>query len=168
MMKLAWSMISHPDKLWVKIMKAKYSCGIYTIPTFCHNSRSSTTWRAIAKAWDEVKPNLIWVVHNGHHTKFGKDCWIPGVGALSDIMEASIPQSESNFPVSHYVQNGRWNWNLFDRLVPASICEKIAYLKPPKSSTADSLCWNLTSDGEFSLKSAYDLLLRSHPHQSHF
>lgn len=59
MMKLAWNMISQPNKLWGKIMSAKYSCGIYFIPRFCKKANSSTTWRAIVNAWEDVKPNLI-------------------------------------------------------------------------------------------------------------
>lgn len=32
MMKLAWSLISDSEKLWVKVMKAKYNCGSQTMP----------------------------------------------------------------------------------------------------------------------------------------
>lgn len=163
MMKLAWSMISQTHKLWVRIMRAKHSCGIYTVPKFCYKTNYSSTWKTIVKAWEEVKPNLIWVINNGHDTRFRKDNWIPGVGALADILDSSIPQTESEFHVCHYASNGNWNWQLVENIIPASICDKIAYLKPPSSSSSDFPYWNLSSDGDFPLKTAYKYILKHKP-----
>lgn len=62
MMKLAWSMLIHQDKLWVRIMKAKYSCSLYHVPKFYHKAKSTSTWRAIVNAWADVKNNIIYVI----------------------------------------------------------------------------------------------------------
>lgn len=158
MMNLTWTMISHPDKLWVRIMKAKFSCGPLIIPTFIKKSTFTSTWKAMVDPWDDVKPNCIWGINNGQDSKFWRDNWIPGVGVLADILVNSIPDAELNFPVSHYCSNGNWNWNLINRHVPADICDKIACLKPPCLGARDFPCWNLTSDGYFSLKSAYGII----------
>lgn len=140
MVKLAWNMISQPNKLRVKIMRAKYSCGVYSIPKFCLKARTLSTWKAIVNAWEEVKPNLLWVINNGHDTRFLKDNLIPGVGVLANILDSSIPHPKSDFPVVHYSLNGNWNWYIFEMIIPASICDKIAYLKPPSFTWSDFPC----------------------------
>lgn len=35
MMKLAWSLVSEHEKVWVRIMKAKYSCGVLSMTGKC-------------------------------------------------------------------------------------------------------------------------------------
>lgn len=139
-------------------MKAKYSCGLYFVLKFCYKTKSTSTWKAIVNAWPDVKNKIIWVIKKGHDTRFWKDNWIPGVGVLACFLESSIPEGESEFPVFHYVIDGNWNWNLIQRTVPMKICDKIAFLKPPCSDDKHFPCWNLSLDGYFSLKTAYEVM----------
>ncbi|KAH9728215.1 putative ribonuclease H protein [Citrus sinensis] len=56
-------------------------------------------------------------------------------------------------------ENGNWNWCLFSHLVPNNILLKIASVHPPKASHGhDSYFWGVSSNGIFSVKSAYELL----------
>lgn len=162
MMKLVWSMISNPDKLWVRIMKAKYSCGVQAMPRFVHNANSASTWKAMVSAWGDVNCNLIWVVRNGRGIRFWRDSWIPGVGVLADFLASSIPVGEIEFPVSHYSRNGHWDWEKIQCVVPSEICDRLAALRPPSAGQSDFPCWSLTSTGDFSLKTAYSFLARPH------
>lgn len=41
MMKLAWSLVADSDKLWVKVMKAKYNCGVFPMPKVASRSSCS-------------------------------------------------------------------------------------------------------------------------------
>jgi hypothetical protein len=50
MMKLSWQILTQPSKLWVKILKVKYNCGMNIIPNFKLTSNSSPLWRAIVNA----------------------------------------------------------------------------------------------------------------------
>jgi hypothetical protein len=70
MMKLSWQILTQPSKLWVKILKAKYKCGMNIIPNFKHASNSSPLWRAIVNAWDDVKGNITRVIRDGVDTHF--------------------------------------------------------------------------------------------------
>lgn len=155
MMKLVWSMISNPDKLWVRIMKAKYSCGVQAMPRFVHKANSASTWKAVVSAWGDVNCNLIWVVRNGRGIRFWRDSWIPGVGILADFLTSSIPAGEIEFPVSHYSRNGHWDWEKIQCVVPSEICDRLAALRPPSAGQSNFPCWSLTSTGDFSLKTAY-------------
>lgn len=91
MMELAWTMITKPDKLWVRIMKVKYSSGMEVLPSFSFTSNSSNIWKVVVTAWKDVHCNIIWVVRNGHNICFWKDNMIPGVGKLVDLLSPFIP-----------------------------------------------------------------------------
>lgn len=54
MMKFAWHLLVDWDKLWVQIMRAKYSCGAHTMPTVIQRSNSSPIWHAIVQNWGLV------------------------------------------------------------------------------------------------------------------
>lgn len=60
-------MLSKPDKLWVRIMKAKHSCGVNVLPSFEYKANSTST---------RVHTNMIWVVRNGRYVRFWQDSWI--------------------------------------------------------------------------------------------
>lgn len=110
MMKLGWQLIANPDKLWVQIMRAKYGCGLHTVPEVRVRSNSSITWRAIAHVWEDVKGGITWGIRNGQNTRFWKDAWVPNMGCLIDHVNSQGPDFELDFPVAHYVKNGDWDW----------------------------------------------------------
>lgn len=102
-------MLVDSNKLWVRVMKAKYSCALNTIPVFKHKVASTSTWKAIVNSWDLVENNVTWIVKNSHDIRFWKDCWTPGCETLFDILGDLCPIDEINFPVMHYEANGSWN-----------------------------------------------------------
>lgn len=157
-MKLAWSVITHPDKLWVQLMRAKYGCGNHTLPQCVMRSKSSHIWRAIHQVWPCVMQQMSWVIRNGHSARFWKDLWVPGVDCLENLVQERIEQGEENFTVASYADSNGWAWSKLRRLLPSVICSKINLVKLPSPGMEDFLCWNLTSDGKFSLNSSYELL----------
>lgn len=130
MMKLAWHMLTDSRKLWVRVMKAKYYCGMNTIPSFNCKANSTSTWKSIVSSWNVVKNNIIWIVKNSPDIRFWKDCWIPGCRALVDILDNPMPDVELHFSVVHYVVNGSYDWSNIQLFVPMDICEKIAIGNP--------------------------------------
>lgn len=140
-------------------MKAKYSCGPLTVPELCLRSKSSYGWRGIVGVWDVVLRNITWIIHNGQDTKFWKDRWIPGVQSLCLEQEVLVPVSELDSPVSHYIGNDGWDWDRLKACLLDSFCNKIVVIKPPAPGAhSDFPCWDLTSDGQFSLKYTYGIL----------
>lgn len=81
------------------------------------------------------------------------------MGRLADFLMPFIPPGELEFPVINYVREGAWRWDVIRQVVPSNICDRIATLKPPEFGFTDFPCWNLTSTGDFSLKSAYIFIL---------
>jgi hypothetical protein len=162
MMKLAWQLITCQDKLWVKVMRAKYSCGNLIIPTVNNRSNSTPTWKAIVNVWEDVTRNITWCIQNGHHVRFWKDAWIRDCGPLLNLASNGIPIGQMEYVVSHYARDGQWNWEVLNQILPREICEKLTVIKPPSNGKSDFPCWNLTTDGNFSLKSAYSLMHGKH------
>jgi hypothetical protein len=156
--KLAWQMVAEPNKLWVQVMRAKYKCGSLSTPSIVVRSNSSNIWRSISKSWQQVKSHIRWVINDGHGTRFWRDPWIPNCGALEDHYEASIPSTEIEYSVSNYVINENWNWDLITNRLPDSICSLIAKLKVPTNGKNDMPNWDLSNDGNFSLKTAYNII----------
>lgn len=99
MMKLGWQTLEFPNKLWVRIMKAKYGCGPQAMPHFAPHHHCSRTWKGIVTAWPLISSNLRWVLRNGLGVQFWKDHWIPGVPSLHDHCPSLTPNAKGEFSV---------------------------------------------------------------------
>lgn len=103
MMKLALHLMANPEKLWVQVMKAKYNCGSYAMPSVSARSSRSSIWRAIVDIWPDVSVNTTWILNNGNGTWFWKDRWLPGMDSLESCCLGHVPSEQADFPVSFYV-----------------------------------------------------------------
>lgn len=81
--EVRWQMVDHPEKLWVRVFRAKYGCGDSAIPKMKHFQKASHIWRSIQKTWHFIDEGICWVVQDGIKTKF---CWILG----SLVVESSL------------------------------------------------------------------------------
>lgn len=53
MMKLAWQLTVNEEKLWVRVMRNKYNCGMDLLPRMQRRQNCSNTWRGITGVWDK-------------------------------------------------------------------------------------------------------------------
>lgn len=159
MMKLAWCLVAHPEKPWVQVMKAKYKCGGNRMPAVFPHTRSSSTWRAICQVWPTMTPHLSWVVRNGVYIRFWRDAWIPGLPSRELNSSVAPPDGQDNFSVMSYARNGEWKWDVLNQILPHNICAKIASIRPPTPGEDDMVYWSPSSDGIFSLKTAYSMII---------
>lgn len=116
----------------------------------------------MTNVWQDVKANLTWIIRDGIGTCFWKDHWVPRISSLMDVCYTSMPIHESEFSVVNYTKNGNWDWDRLRGWFSQDVCAKLAVIKPPNPRRHDFPCWNLTSDGDFTLKSAYDLVHEKH------
>lgn len=58
MMKLAWCLAGELEKLWVRIMKDEYNCGVYAMPKVEVKQSCSNVWMAIVDIWPVVESNI--------------------------------------------------------------------------------------------------------------
>lgn len=92
---------------------------------------------------------------NEHSVKFWQDSWVPDVAPLADHALHPIQSHEWHLTVHNYASNGAWNWDVLHQILPYDICCKIAGIKAPCAGIEDFPIWRHSSDGFFSVKSAY-------------
>lgn len=165
-MKLGWQMIENPQKRCVQVLKAKYACGSLPIPSVKSHYRMSHVWRGVVKLWPHVESALIWSTQDGNHVSFWKDNWVLGVGPLEDICQNMFPIENDGALVSSYAHDNGWNWDKIVGLVPGSVRDKIASMKPLVQGRAYAPLWQFAPEGYFSIKTAYAYLLKSHSSSS--
>lgn len=48
MLKLGWQLVACPDKLWVRVMQAKYGCDVQAMPKVIPHNNTSHIWPTIS------------------------------------------------------------------------------------------------------------------------
>nr|KYP72230.1 Putative ribonuclease H protein At1g65750 family [Cajanus cajan] len=159
MMKNCWSLINEPNKLWVRVIKAKYGCTNEIIPVVTKKSSMSNLWQGICAAWDWFRPNIRWKVGNGRKLGFWIDNWLPGLGAIINHALVFIPPIEMSKCVHEYVSDqGEWEIDHICELVPSNVWQSIiSSIIPTDSAGADSVLWGPAADGVFSVLSAFEV-----------
>lgn len=154
MLKLAWNLVASPDKILVRVMKAKYGCGPNAFLDIRMKQKCTNTWKAICSVWEDASTNISWSIQNGKDVRFWKDRWIHDVTPLATNFANNIPVGQINFPI-FFMQMERLN-----QLLPEDVCIKISTIKPLSMELHyDFPNWSASTDGKFSLKSAYTLLI---------
>lgn len=74
--KLGWNILTKPDQLWVKLLKAKY----FPHTPFLHSVSkpgASLVWHGISKVVETLKFHLCYLPRNGATFSIRQDPWIP-------------------------------------------------------------------------------------------
>ena len=103
---------------------------------------------------------MRWNIGDGKRVRFWWDCWVTTSSSLAAYTSQPIPNTLLSKRVADFVDEiGNWNCSLFSHLLPNNILLKIASVHPPTASHgAESFFWGASSNGTFSVKSAYELL----------
>lgn len=155
--KASWRIVQKDDGLWSQVFEKKYLKNKsildsnYNIHTGC-----SSTWSSVIHGAKLLRTGIIWRVGNGCTIKFWKDNWT-GLGTLSPLALHTDFIDEDALVQDFWCHNG-WDCELLNACLPSHIVAKI--LTIPISCDAnvgDKIIWNPTSNGNFSVRSAYDL-----------
>ncbi|QHO47257.1 Putative ribonuclease H protein [Arachis hypogaea] len=163
-MKNGWGLVERKDALWARVIRAKYNYGSDLLPRVERKNKSSNLWKGICLAWKGVEKNHIWRIGDGSSIKFWKHNWVPNLGILTQYCDQVLTETNlSVFPTDFLSVSGDWDEDKLKEWLPDSIVEKIRALSPPSPWKGhDSVAWAPTSDGTFSLKSAYSSLNDEH------
>ncbi|KAK8649412.1 hypothetical protein V6N13_130141 [Hibiscus sabdariffa] len=124
---------------------------------------SSTTVTAAAglgqPSSSPVRPLQSHDSGNGRNVDFWHDSWITRIGPLAihvgTLNRAALPRVSVASMLS---MQGTWNWPLFQHLLPFPVLLRIVDVKEPDSLfSEDTIRWGLTSNHNFTVKSAYEL-----------
>nr|KYP56435.1 Putative ribonuclease H protein At1g65750 family [Cajanus cajan] len=109
MMKNGWSLITEPNKLWVKVIRSKYKCQEGAIPRVEKKANMSNLWQGICLNWIHVTPHVKWRVKDGQAARFWFDSWLPQQVPLIHFATTFVPPVELFRKVRDYVTDqGAW------------------------------------------------------------
>lgn len=160
-MKLCWGLITKPKALWVKCLKNKYACGDEKYPKVVWNAIQSGIWGGISKVWDKFLECVGSSIHGGHETKVWSELWSSLELPLLQYVDKNWHLINMEDTVSHFMLDGRgWNDAKFRMSLPEWIIGKIHMVRPGEGRHGDKFCWRHSGDGNFTVKSAYEISSR--------
>ncbi|XVE95435.1 hypothetical protein REPUB_Repub02eG0096900 [Reevesia pubescens] len=163
--KLGWHIVNDSQSLWVDILRSKYmkNDDFFTVRV---KNTASYTWRSILRGRDVLMQGLGSNVANGKRSKFWMDSWIQ-CGPLINFALREISELEADLSVADYCGNdGKINLEALHDVLPEDILLLIAakWISPYEDDE-DSIFWIHSPDGDFSVKSAYQMQIENLPEE---
>ena len=117
MAKLGWRLITDLDKLWAKVMHAKYGKGGTWTSKLVNKRAASNAWRGMVASQHILKQGTRTRVYNGLKTLFWRDTWL-GDTPLIDLAYTDIPLVDFYKLVQDYwnCMTG-WKWEELNGLL---------------------------------------------------
>lgn len=151
-------MTQNKEKLWFCVMKDKYvKNGDFFTATIPSNA--SWGWRSIIKGRAVIEGGASWRVGDGKSLSFWADWWV-GKKPLGLDMEIDIAKGNSNAKISDFLlQNNSWDITKLQEYLSEEQVEMIQAIPiASEEGATDSLWWQHTPVGNFSVKTIYDLI----------
>ncbi|CAL1360326.1 unnamed protein product [Linum trigynum] len=164
--KCGWRLLQDKDSIWTQVMKAKYGRHRQELDMIRPIQGSSFTWASIAKVASLLKKGCAWNIKSGRKTHFWLDCWVSQV-PLRELAVDNVPPELEGVKVADMVgEDGCWKTELFVNLLPEEVTQRILSVAVDSASDEeDQLFWTASSDGRFTTKSAFSLLIQHQPDQ---
>ena len=154
--KLCWRIATDKDKPWAQILIKKY----LTPSRLSHRGKHrpcSKIWAGCKKGGVIFNKGIRWKIHNGNSVGFWNDFWLTS-GPLRAHIQGPLTTSEESLLLSDVSSGNSWNFGLLSFDFPFNLLQEIrATPFSTSSSMEDTIIWGFSSDGDFSLKSAYYL-----------
>ncbi|XP_074299929.1 uncharacterized protein LOC141631111 [Silene latifolia] len=156
--KQAWRLLTSPECLWAQLMRGKYYHGSdFLTANLGHNP--SYTWRSILGAREGLLNGLRRRIGNGLDTLVWGDQWIPNT--QSGRIVSPCFWVNSTMRVAELMVTGGGAWcedRLGTYLLPFEV-ERVRNIRLSEESHEDTWYWAAEKDGEYSVRSAYKLLV---------
>lgn len=161
--KVGWRLLQDTESLWARVLRCKYAVGnIHDLSWMGVKSNGSSTWRSVALGLREVVSiGHSWVIGNGREIKFWTDRWLSN-RSLTSVTIEELPEGYKNVTARDiWVVGGGWDQ---PRVAPfvteESRLELAAVVVDMVSEGEDRLAWGQTKNGQFTVKTAYELITR--------
>ncbi|KAJ1424289.1 Zinc finger, CCHC-type [Sesbania bispinosa] len=131
-----------------------------TIPVLKRFPNESMIWKGICNSWEFILRGTCWRVGDGVSTRFWTDCWLKSGLVLKDVAAVDIPEERLFDSVKDVsMSDGSWASHRFATWLPGhAVPEVNAHLGGVPELGEDRLIRNLSHNGSFSTKTAYDLI----------
>ncbi|KAG6627879.1 hypothetical protein CIPAW_15G160400 [Carya illinoinensis] len=156
LMKFAWKLLKG-DSLWAYFFKAKY-LGNKHLFSLISSLKGSRFWKSILRVLPLVLNNSRCLICGGE-SSFWLDNWLgDGVVANSEIVLGN-----PDLKIRDVVVNDKWDISTLRSVVEAEMVEKIASVPVRLRDSPDVYVWKSSDDGDFSTKSAWELVRNRGP-----
>lgn len=160
--KLIWNLLSSKTSIWAdwvhgNLLKGK-SFWSARVP-----SNSSWNWRKLLEIKEVYRGHFLHIIGNGTSTSLWFDYWLPDgkrpchLYPMRTLSSIHLPW---NARVSDIILDGRWSFpsNTSDT---QELWDSINFHL--NGDSEDSFMWTGSASGQFTIKSAWELLRPSHP-----
>jgi hypothetical protein len=156
--KQVWRLQQNDNSLFYRVFKAKYfpHCSIQDEGV---KTNGSYAWRSITQARKVIREGAVWRISLGHNTKIWGDRWVPG------LTTCRISSNRHYFPENAKVANlidpttGGWKKVVIEHIFSPPEAHQILGLPLGSPASKHTLYWPFTPTGNFSVRSAYHLLM---------
>ena len=156
--KQGWILIQNPASLVCRILKSKYFPRTTFLEATVPNN-PSYLWRSILEAKDVLNMGLRWRVGTSSKINFWKDPWLP-CSTTYWVISPVFAQTGNNSVDSLIVAaTMTWNKEKIEAMFLPRDSELIQQIPLSIRRPSDILIWSGTTKGEYTVKSAYHMLL---------
>ena len=153
--KQAWRILLYPASLCARVLKARYFPDNSIMSATCP-SGGSFTFRSILHGRDLLLEGLIWRVGDGSKINVHHDNWIPRSGSMNPL--GAVYVQRVTRVVDLLSPDGTsWSSARVDEMFSPDDAADIKQIAVGGPGTEDTLAWNYTKNGVFSVRSAYHL-----------
>ena len=157
--KQIWRLHTDKESLLYKVFSTKYfpSGSVFE----ARSSRGSFAWQSLLKARHIIKKGMLWRVGDGRQIRVFHDNWIPGSFSTSAVPRT--PDLVDDSTVSSLINQSTREWDVqqIDLLIAPFMAQKIKAIPLCNLMWSDCIVWPRTRDGEYSVKTGYQLLVES-------
>lgn len=107
MAKLGWRILTHPNKLWVRILTDKYLKKSNFIDVFA-SPHHSPLWKDILKGRDILKQGIKIGIGDGRDSSLWYHHWV-GDQPIYLSIDWDIPDYLGHWRVSHIIRSNHWH-----------------------------------------------------------
>ncbi|CAN1794473.1 Putative ribonuclease H protein At1g65750 [Linum perenne] len=152
--KQGWKLMTNKDALVTKIFKAKYFPKVDFLSATLR-SNPSFVWHGILKTQSLLNQGFRWRIGNGRRIKVWSDPWLKEDGRRH-IISPVRPGLEDLRVMDLWIPGTKcWDEELLEDLFIPDDVEAILRLTPTSNNDEDTMIWQVSTDGTYSVKSAY-------------
>ncbi|KAL0417527.1 UNVERIFIED_CONTAM: putative mitochondrial protein [Sesamum radiatum] len=156
--KQLWRIISNPDSLLSRVLRAKYFPDGQALLAPAERN-PSYTWRSIQAAQQVVRGGLRWRICSGRSVRIWGDPWIPRPFSFSVLSSPNAASPDMRVCDLIDATSKEWNHGLLRELFWQEDIDAILAIPLSLIDGEDFFIWHHTSNGLFSVRSAYHVAL---------
>ncbi|XP_070046502.1 uncharacterized protein [Nicotiana tomentosiformis] len=144
--------------MWASFLKHKYCIRAHHVAKQW-TSVNSHSWKHLTKVRKIAEQHMVWHINEGNSI-FWWDNWTCK-GPLANLTPGTYKNPK--ILVREFIQNGEWNINKLQDILPSSIVQHIKKIEIGNYSLPDKIYWDLSLNGRYSNKTTTQLIRKSKP-----